>query len=479
MTLKDLKNKKFLVMGLGLNEGGVGVVKFLVKNGAKVLVTDLKTKQELKESLEKLKGLKVQYVLGRHRFNDFLWADWVIKNPAVRADSPYLKFCQKHRIPILSDLGLFFQLVKFPLRLIAISGTKGKSTTSYLIYQLLKNAGKEVYLAGNLGISVFDVYNHLNRRSWLVLELSAQQLEDLAKVYFRPKIAVLTNIFEDHLDRYPNLRAYRNVKKLIFKDQKPTDFLVLNGGDTNTLKLGRFARSQVFFFNLKEKNAQNKNGVFIKNHWLYFKNKSKIKKIIPVNLIEDHPYFLNFLAAITSSLLLKIPKNVILKTLKNFKGLPYRLELVKKIKGVSYYNDATATNPLATLFALLKIKSPTILILGGRNKKLNFKPLTDYLIKDNRVKKIILLTHRFYDASLILEKQLKKISFKIEKATSLEKALKIASQFAQKGDSVLFSPAAASFFMFKNEFERGRLFSQLVQGLDRAKKFSNHLIREK
>lgn len=464
MKLYELNNKKVLVMGLGLNEGGVGVVKFLVKNGAEVLVTDLKPKRELKASLEKLKGLKVKYVLGEHRFSDFLWADLVIKNPAVPADSLHLKFCQKRKIPVLSDLALFFQLIDFPLKIIAVSGTKGKSTTSFLIYQLLKRTFRKVYLAGNIGISVFDLYPQLNSDSWLVLEISSQQLEDLKEIDFRPKIAVLTNIFEDHLDRYQNFKNYQEAKKLLFRRQKASDFLVCFKDNKPAFNLSLKAPSSVFYFSFK-KLSKKENGIFIKDDWLYLKNKKEIKKFLPLKEIKNRLYLENILAGLTVALILKISKKAVLKILKNFKGLPYRLELIKKIKGVSYYNDATATNPQATIFALEKIKEPIVLILGGKNKGFNFKDLGDYLIKNQKIKKIILLKHPSYDASKILKKKLKSINFKIEECDSLERAVRKASKIAQRGWAVLFSPAAASFGLFLNEFDRGQKFTKIVEML--------------
>jgi UDP-N-acetylmuramoylalanine--D-glutamate ligase len=200
-NLKDLKNKRITIMGLGLNQGGLGVTQFLVKAGAQILVTDLKTKEELNPSLEKLKGFNIKYVLGRHREEDFINTDMVIQNPAIPHNSKYLKIARSQGILIETDLGLFFQLCPSK-KIIAIAGTKGKSTVSFLVYQIFKEAQKEVVLAGNIGISVLDILEKITPQTWVILEISTWQMEGMKKHKFRPQTAVLTNILPDHLDRY-------------------------------------------------------------------------------------------------------------------------------------------------------------------------------------------------------------------------------------------------------------------------------------
>ena len=245
MTL--FKNKKIIVMGLGLHGGGVSVAKFFIKQGAKVLITDLKTKKQLADSVKKLKGLPVKLFLGGHRKQDFTKADLIIKNPDVPNNSPYLKIAHKNNIAIETDTSLFFKLSE--VFIIGVTGTKGKSTTASLIYHLLRAnppAGrKRVFLAGNIGVSPLEILHKTKKGDVVVLELSSFTLEDLGK---SPQIAVITNILPDHLNRYASIKSYIKAKKLIFKYQAKDDFLVLNKDDSIVRQFAEKSAGIVHFF---------------------------------------------------------------------------------------------------------------------------------------------------------------------------------------------------------------------------------------
>ena len=408
-------------MGLGLLEGGVGVAKFFCKQGADVLVTDLKTKRQLKESVDKLKGLSIEFVLGKHRKEDFINTDLVIKNPGVPADSSYLKIAKKHKIPIKTDVSIFFDLCQAPI--IGITGTKGKSTTATLIYLLLKKKYNKTFLAGNIGISPLEILSKVTKKSKVVLELSSFELEDLKK---SPHIAVVTTLFPDHLNRYKNFREYIEAKKPIFKYQKKNDILILNYDNPEVKKLASEAPSKVLFF-----------------------RNSCIS------------------AALAVAKLFKISKKDIKKVLSNFKGVPNRQELIAAKKGVKYINDTTATTPQSAILAIRTFKkrfpnSGIILIAGGLDKNLNYKNLAEE-IKRN-VNFLILLPGT---ASNKIKKELGSFfkepsSFKVK---SMRGAVKKVARFAQKGDIILLSPGAASFNLFKNEFDRGEQFKQAVKNL--------------
>jgi len=202
MQLAQLKNKDVTVMGLGSLGGGVNTVKFLTKHGAKVLITDIKKASDLEESLQQLKGLKnIELVLGHHRNEDFIDKDFIVKNPGVPQNSPYLRVALEHGVPIETDLSLFFKLS--PARSIGVTGTKGKSTTASLIYELLKK-NYSVFLAGNIGKTSLDILAKLNANSLVVLEFSSWQLQDLEPFGVSPDVSVVTNIYPDHLNRYLN-----------------------------------------------------------------------------------------------------------------------------------------------------------------------------------------------------------------------------------------------------------------------------------
>ena len=413
--MKSFKDKKVVIMGLGLLGGGVGAAKFFAKQGANVLVTDLRTRKELKESIKKLKKFdQIRFVLGKHRKEDFINADLIIRNPGVPRESKYLKIAKDNDIPVKTDVDIFFDLCSAPI--IGITGTKGKSTVATLIYLFLKKKYSKTFLAGNIGVSPLELLNKIDRKSKVVLELSSFELEDLKK---SPKVAVITILFPDHLNRYKDFKHYVNAKKSIFKYQKKDDILVLNN-DPETKKLCSEAKSKVYFF--KGSNVE---------------------------------------AAVLVAELFKIPKNDIKKVLSNFKGVAHRQEFVVEKKGIKYFNDTTATNPEAVIFAIETFKkrfpkSRIVLIAGGEDKKLSYRSLARSIKHD--VDHVVLLPGT---GSNKLKKGLSKFYF----VKSMKQAVKKASYLAQKGDVVLLSPGAASFNLFENEFDRGNQFVRAVKKL--------------
>jgi len=463
---QDLKDKRITIMGLGLNQGGLGVARFLAKAGAKILVTDLKTKEELGPSLGKLKSFDVKYILGQHREEDFINTDMVIQNPAVPHNSKYLKIARTHGIPIETDLGLFLQLCPSK-KIIAIAGTKGKSTVSQLIYHIFEEAQKNTTLAGNIGISVLDILEKISSQTWLILEISTWQMEGIKNRKFRPQTAVLTNILPDHLDRYPNFKKYAQSEKLIFKYQQLNNNLVTNFDNKETNQVNKETNSKIYWFSAKEKIEP---GCYLENDKLIFqsgKYKTTFAKMSDLLLPGLHNLE-NILAASTVGFIHNISGNIILKALKNFPGVPYRLEFIGEFRGIKFYNDTCATTPEATLAALESFtEQPIILFLGGKDKKLNYENFAKAIGQNKKVKKIILLQHPAYDASLKILSTLKKHldSENIILVSSLKVGIEAALQQAQANDIILLSPAAASFGMFENEFDRGDQFNKIVKNL--------------
>ncbi len=434
--MDNFKNKKVLIMGLGINGGGVGATKFFARNKANVLVTDLKTEKFLENSLKQLKKFKnIKYALGRHRIADFKNSDLIIKNPAVPNNSQFIKIAQKNKIPIDTDIGLFFQLCSSK-KIIGITGTKGKSTTATLIYHFLKKAGYKVILGGNIGKSVLEILPKIKEDTIVVLELSSFNLEGLKQHKISPPIALITNIFPDHLNRYKNFKKYIEAKKIIFKFQNKNDWLILNKNDSIVKNLKKETKSKILFFS------------------------SKIRKIFQKTNTVIHPVNLNAATTIAQKIF-KIKNKVIQKALLDFKGLKGRMEFIKKWKGVKIYNDTTATNPGATLNNLsLFPKQKLILICGGENKNLNFKQLAKAIIR-----KVALLILIPGSATEQLKKEFKKIkpTYQFIETLNLKSAILKAKKNAQNMDVILFSPAAASFNQFKNEFDRGKKFESLIK----------------
>jgi len=456
----DFKNKKITIMGLGLQGGGLAVTKFLAKQGAILTVTDLKNATQLKASLRQLKGYKINFVLGQHRRQDFKNADLIIKNPGVRQDSKFLIIAKKNKIPIETDLSLFFKLC--PANKIAgITGTKGKSTTTSLAYQIIKAYKREAILGGNIRISPLDFLPKIKKDTPVVLELSSWQLEGLAESRVSPKYALITNVLVDHLNTYKNISDYAKAKALIFKFQKPDDVLILNKDNNITRQMVKAAKAKTFFYS-KQKLNKKENGSFINKDWIVYQvlgKKNKVMKIKDIKIRGGHNLE-NILAAATLTKIFGVPNKIIKKVASQFKGIEGRLQLIREYKGVKFYNDTTATTPDAVIAALNSFEQKTVLLAGGTDKKLDFKALAK-VIKE-KVRALILFEGT---ATEKLAPELKKINYNQEIifVDSMPEAFKQAKYILKPGDVFILSPGAASFGLFINEFDRGDQFNKEVK----------------
>lgn len=472
----DFKEKKITVIGLGVHGGGVGVARFLVKAGAHVLVTDLKKEQELRNSIRALKGLPIQFVLGQHRNEDFSRADMVIKNPAVSENAKPLQIARENKVPIETDIGIFFELCPAPI--IGITGTRGKSTTSALIYEILKSVYKNTVLAGNIRVSALDELPKVKKEGMVVLELSSWQLEGLPVHKKSPHVAIMTNIMPDHLNRYKNMQAYIEAKKNIFRFQNKNDYLVLNHDDKILRELAQETRSRVYFYGVDTISSLLSGGgggpdslrkeaclgAWLKNEKIVFgKSAEDIMDKKDVKLLGAHNLY-NVLAAITAAKIENISHESIRGAVSKFPGLADRLQRVKVVKGVAYINDTTSTIPEATIAALQSFSGQSIvLIAGGTDKGLEYGSLAECASTHPSLKKVLLLPGTATDK---LNRDLKNRSYEnIVYIEDMEQAVLQASCIAQEGDVVLLSPAAASFGLFKNEFERGEKFKACVMNL--------------
>ncbi|MDA2936433.1 UDP-N-acetylmuramoyl-L-alanine--D-glutamate ligase [Patescibacteria group bacterium AH-259-L05] len=509
--------RRITVMGLGSYKQGSGIstALFFAKLGAKVLVTDLKTGKELQSQVEKLKIYKnVSFVLGRHRKQDFKNIDLVFQNPLVPDYSPYIQLARKNNIPVINDWTIFLSLCDNVV--VGITGTKGKSTTTSLIYEFLKAGNVPAVLCGNIGDSPLQYFlsprhsslsprhsaqsschsalraerqgkgrhSSLGRNTVMVAELSSWLLRGFKEIKTSPHIAVITNLLVDHQDKYKGLKVYYRDKENIFKYQNSNDYLILNKDNAESRKLANKAQSNIYWFS---KNTFDGNGVYIqgssiyfqaserkvngnftfpserrKQGFSYFQNNQKRKKICLVSDIKikgEHNKE-NVLAAILAALLYGVDQKNIIRVLRAFKGIPYRLEYVRTIQGVQYYNDTAATSPDATIAALQTFqdkKGKIVLIGGGHDKNLDYK---DYVKEVNKyVKALILFPGTATDKILNYGSPVSIV------VSSMREVIEQAQKVAQKGDIVLLSPGAASYGLFKNEFDRGNQFMKLVKKL--------------
>ncbi len=460
---KIFKNKRVTIMGLGLLGGGVGAAKFFCKQGAKVLVTDLKTKIELADSLRKLKGLSITYILGSHRQKDFIEADLIIRNPGVPKESPYLKIAKENKVLIENDISVFFKLCQAPI--VGVTGTKGKSTVATLIYLFLKKKYKNSVLAGNIGVTPLESLPEIKKTGIVVLELSSFELEELKE---SPKAAVITNILPDHLNRYKDIKEYIEAKKRIFLFQKSKDMLVLNYDDIYASSFVKEVPSLTYFYSRKTspKDAASfkKFASFIKKGEIFFNGEEEAICAVEKIKIGGEHNISNILAAVSVAKLLKIPNQDIRRVLYRFKGVPNRQEFIREVNGVKYFNDTTATMPEASIAAIKTFKSKfpkskLLLIAGGQDKNLDYKSMGRVI----REKVGVLLLLPGTSSEKIKEELGQKRN--IINVSTMKQAVLEASKNAKEGDIVILSPGAASFNLFNNEFDRGRKFKEAVFNL--------------
>jgi UDP-N-acetylmuramoylalanine--D-glutamate ligase len=463
MKIEDLKNKKVTVMGLGLNGGGIGTVRFLHAAGAKVIVTDLKSKEDLAPSLEKLKDLKgIEYVLGQHRTEDFTNVDMVIKTPPVSWTNKHIKLALEKKIPVEVDSSLFFKLCQN--KIVGVTGTRGKTTTSTLTFEILKAAGRDAVKVGIGQVSVLDKLKELKKDTIVVFELSSWRLAALGRYKLSPQVAVLTSFYPDHMNYYKTLDEYLNDKKNIFLHQKTNDTCVVNWDDENLKKLEPEIKSQLVKFST-QKISEGK-GVYIESGEIYLNNGIDDKKIMDVAeiKIKGAHNLGNILAAIGATQSMGVdPKNM-RKAISEFEGLPHRLEFVRELNGVKYYNDTAATSPEGAMAGINSFSEPIILIAGGADKKLDMAEWARAI--HEKAKGVIFLkgeaTNKIIDA---LRKILADPEKEFTVVDSMAKAVELAKSAAESGDVVLLSPGTASFGLFKNMIERGNNFKETVKEL--------------
>ncbi|ADQ29351.1 UDP-N-acetylmuramoyl-L-alanine--D-glutamate ligase [Borreliella burgdorferi] len=450
MLLDEIKNLNFLIMGLGLNGGGVALSRFLLKRGAKLVITDLKSETELALSIDALRDFEdqIRYVLGKHDVNDFKNADIVVKNPGVKPNNKYLKFAKR----IETDISLFLMFNKNPI--VAVTGTKGKSTLVSLLYQALKEKYPGVKLGGNIGVSPLSFFDQLDGKSPLILELSSWQLQSLEN--FNPIISIITNVYNDHQNYYLNFDDYIIDKSKIFVNQ--TSGIVIIQDQAYYKYFSKF-KSKVRVILFSEFNPCdfdqdifycNEGKVYFNDNLIGSFSNSRAVFIIPKVITFFVSYYLN------------IDLNRTGQILNNFKSIEHRLEFVKSVQNVMFYNDTASTIPESTVLSVksLKTKDNRInLIVGGTDKELDFLSFskiadivrTWILIRGSATVKII----------NILEKS----SIQYFLFDSLRDAVNYAFKISSPGDIVLFSPASASFELFNNEFDRGLQFKNLVNNL--------------
>ncbi len=435
------KGKKITIMGLGLLGRGLGDAIFLAECGAELIITDLREKKVLKPSLEKLKKFKnIKYTLGKHDLKDFEFRDFILKAAGIPLDSEFIIHARKNKIPIEMDASLFSRIAQGVIT-IGITGTRGKTTVTSLIYKILSDAYKKksqkVYLAGNIrDTATLPLIKKVKKGDIVVMELDSWQLQGFGDSKISPHISVFTNLMEDHLNYYKgSLEKYLEDKAQIFLHQKQNDYLI-TGEKVAHLITAKYHDKL--------------------NNLLLTANSSEIPLDWKLPLIGEHNKE-NIALALKVARIMKISDSISKKSIENFKSVEGRLQKIKSYKGITIWNDNNSTTPEAAIAALNSFpqNKNIVLIAGGNDKNIDTAKLVIEISKT--CKAIVLIPGTGTD-------RLKNIENSV-KVKNLKEAVKKALSFCTKGDVLLFSPAFSSFSQFKNEYERNDMFMKLIKSL--------------
>ncbi|MBT9129879.1 MAG: UDP-N-acetylmuramoylalanine--D-glutamate ligase [candidate division WS2 bacterium] len=448
----DYEGKKCLIVGLA--DSGIGSAKLLLNKGALVTGTDLNF--SVKERFKEPPLDQVQLVLGKHPSNLLEDTELIIISPGVSPGIPLVEEAKRKGIPVWGELELAYRNTKTPI--IAISETHGKSTTTSLIYKILKDSGVPAGLGGNIRPALTEVVKKVSADGWLVVEASSFQLESIDT--FCPRIALILNIFPDHLDRHSTLEEFESTISRLFKNMVPSDLLIGNLDDIRVQILMEKAPTRKAYFSLKEHKME---GAFLKNSHIYYRYENEEILVIStkdISLPGIHN-LQNVLAAVSATSFVGVRPQQIAKSIKDFSGLPHRLQKVKEIRGVVYINDSKATTPQATITALKAVPGPKHLILGGSEKNMDFSDMGKEIYKNKVVLAYLIGSTKHKIAEALYLAGFNKF-FILE---NLQEAVQLAYEKSINGDTVLLSPACASFDQFSNFEERGEIFQELVNKL--------------
>ena len=446
----DLKRKKVLVVGLART--GIATAKFLKAKESLVTATEVKPKEEMRETAEELRGMDIATEWGGHQAETFLKQDMIVVSPGVDLSIEPIQRAIQQGVRVISEIELAYHFIDVPI--IAVTGTNGKTTTTLLLGEMLKGDGRKVGVGGNVGEPLILFADGEGRWEVLVVEISSFQLEAIED--FRPQIALLLNITEDHLDRYPSYDDYIGAKVRIFSNQNSGDTAVLNRDDPIVMQFGERVKARKVLFSLKEKLDE---GAFSNGRTITLRQEGNEEKYslarAPLKGIHNVE---NMMAALTTARIFGCSKKAIQDALNRFKGLEHRLEFVREIQGVRFYNDSKGTNVGSVVKSLQSFSEPVTLIAGGKDKNGDLSPLETLIRK--RVKHLVLIG----EAKERMNRELGGLTDTVI-AKTMDDAVLLAHRKTKAGEVVLLSPACSSFDMFKDYKERGKIFKEAVKRL--------------
>lgn len=450
----DFQHKKILVVGAGIS--GIAVATILQQKGASVTLNDNKSEDALLHDVSPARTAGVKIVLGKQDNSLLDEADMLVISPGVPISIPLVREAEKRQIPVISEIEVAYQLCKAPM--VAVTGTNGKTTTTTLLGELMKTANDDVVVGGNIGMALSAETQAVGKDGVVVAEISSFQLERVRD--FCPKVAAILNVTPDHIDRHGSFDNYRLTKERIFAKQSKNEYVVLNYDEPIVRDMARCAPGTVFYFSRK---VELTNGMFVRDGSIVLDWNGAATPICPLGELQikgDHNVE-NALAACSVAFLAGVEPADMRAVLASFKSVEHRIEFVRELDGVGYYNDSKATNPESAIKALEAFADGIVLIAGGHDKMTD---LTEFMTKiKERVTHLVLIGEaagRFRE-----EAEKMNIAPITDMGYSMEDAVKFAHSVAKTGETVVLSPACSSYDMFNNYEERGREFKRFVQAL--------------
>lgn len=460
----EWRGRRVTVMGLGSFGGGVGVVRYLASMGAEVTVTDLWSGEELSKSLGELQGCGgVRYVLGEHREEDFRGAEFVVVNPAVGRENRYLEIAREAGGKLTSEMRIFLE--RNPARVIGVTGSNGKSTTTAMTYALMQAAGERCRLGGNIGKSLLPELAEIRETDWVVLELSSFQLEDLAELQWGPEVAIVTNFTPNHLDRHGTLDEYRAAKQNLLRCQSADQVAVLNGDDADVVQWATHGKQ--LLFGERDRGAE---GVFLRREGsrevvCRLNGEERVVLLGDWLQVPGRHNLLNALGAMAAALSQGVSLEAVERGLRGYRALPHRLEFVGERRGRKFFNDSLATTPESTECAVDAFAEPIVLLAGGYDKGSDLTSMARKIVGGG-VSGVALMGVTGPKLGELIRQFDPNGKVRTEMCDDFQEAFEWAVKMSQPGDVVLLSPGCASYGWFKNFAERGETFRRLVEGME-------------
>lgn len=439
-------NKKIFILGMA--RSGYEVAKELYKHNCDILITDMK-EQDI-DHVKELESLGINLIITDTPENLLDESfDYVVKNPGIKLDHKVCLKALELNIPVINELEVAYHYLP-KVKIVGVTGSNGKTTTTTLIYEILKKANLNVHLGGNIGYPLCSLINKVKENDIIVLELSAQQLHDFHS--FKTDIGIITNLTEVHLDHFKTYENYQRCKKKIFDHHTKDDIAILNQDDEDLVNLTNDIKSQKIYFS-----KSSKSDLYIKDNYIYYQN-DKVIMLDDIRIKGMHNYE-NIMCALAVAYYFKVDKEVILDVLTTFSGVEHRLEFVRKLNKREFYNDSKATNVKSTIIALDSFNKSTILLLGGLDRNHSFQPLLPHMKNVRFVVCYGETKDRIYEFCL-------ENNIEVYKMNSLEEALKVAYNLSNENEVILLSPACASWDQYDKFESRGNDFKRIIEQLE-------------